>query len=1812
MLFRLLTIGLFGLVFSVQNSSAQQNRSLNQNKGLIENVGQIANANHEVLDSIDFKLEQTGINAYISPTGIIYHMYHTEKKTYAEMSDDEKAAYDRGDLNESGEKVYFYRLDFKLIGANSDAKVEKFDELEFKSNYYLAHCLDGITGVSSYSKVVYKDIYDNIDLVYRLDGQQLKYEFIVHPGGDPNDINFTYDGASELIANSEGLNVVNGYRSFRENQPYTFYRDEEETINSAFSVNDKLVSFEIGDYDKNREIVIDPTIVWATHQNNGGGADFHANGAFDSNENMYFAYATYSATWPVINAGAGQYYDATRDGSADVVIIRYNANFSQQWATYFGGDGSDFLCGTGGDYGKTIDVDDNDDIYIAGHCNASPSTFPTLDAGGSAWYQDQSNLKGGDNSYVAKFNPNGVLQWSTLYQHTNAGTGGAGIRINGIVCQGTRVYFTGQTYQFSGYDIPFVNLAGAYNNTTFHGDQGIFLGRFNSNCVLEWSTYFNSGATGGSSSYLQGSDLTFDSNGNMILVGQISGDPTPAYLLNPGGGAYFQNTVSGFIDHIITKFNTSLQPTWSTLFGGTDLDRVSEVSTDPSNNILIAVRTARVGNPTANPGGGAFYYPTLQYTGGGTFSQDGFIMKFSPNGVYTWGTYVGGSAGESTITGIASDDVGNIYAIGHTFANNFPTQTLAGSYNQSTLSGTSSDLVLMRFTSGGVNEWSTFYGGNASDNCYGTKIRPSTISSSCGYKQVFSLRSQSTNFPTVDPGGSAFFEGTITGTSANTLLYIEEAGAGGSSEPTAIAVTQPVGNCAGENVTLTATGQTVVAGDQLVWYEGGCGSGASIGTGASIVVAPTSNTTYYVRVEGPCGNTACESVTVNVVGTGTEDASWTSPGTICEAAGSINLNPLITGDAGGTWSGTGVSGNTFNPSGLSGSINVTYTVGTSPCEEAVTQAINVLPDVNPVWSAPTTVCESGGTVNLNTYLGSATSGGTWSGTGVSGNNFNPAGLSGSISITYTVGSAPCQESSAQSITVEPDVDPSWTDPSPVCESGGTVNLNGLITGTPGGTWSGTGVSGSTFDPSGLSGTINITYTVGNGICEETNVIGVTITSTPSPSWTTPGTICEAAGTINLDATITGTTGGSWSGTGVSGSTFDPSGLTGSVSITYSVGSGACLQTLAQNITVTPDVDPSWTNPGTICDGSGTVNLNGLITGTPGGTWSGTGVTGSTFDPSGLSGQTISITYDIGTSPCDESLTQSITVQSTVTATWTNPGTICGGGGLIDLSTYITGSTGGTFTGSGVSGNMFDPSALSGNVTITYSVGTGACSDAQAQTINVIPDVDPSWTNPSPVCVSNGSIDLSTLVTGTAGGTWSGTGVSGTTFDPTGLGGQSILITYLVGTAPCQEQEVLTVNVTNTVSAAWTAPASVCESDAAIDLSTLITGDAGGTFSGSGISGNMFDPAGLSGSVSITYTVGTAPCQDTQVSSINILSAPNAPTVTAVNDTICAGDTTTIDASGSGASIVYNVYDALTGGTLIGQTPLVVQPTATTSYFIEAVNANNCANNGGRIEIEIVVNPLPIAEAGVNETICPGDSVSLTASGGSSYLWNTGDMTASITVSPSTDTYYYVSVDDGNCTAMDSVLVSVVSVGSIDAVDDIVSVPSNQTSSIDYGLNDTGNPNNAQIYIPPVNGNANIVGGILDYTPSSGFIGNDSIVYILCDASCGSICDTATIYITIEEDIEIRVPNGVTPNGDGVNDVLVINGLSQFEHELLIYSRWGDLIFNASPYNNDWNGQSQSATYGDKVVDGTYFYILTYTNANGEDVKLNGFIEVKSK
>jgi gliding motility-associated-like protein len=352
--------------------------------------------------------------------------------------------------------------------------------------------------------------------------------------------------------------------------------------------------------------------------------------------------------------------------------------------------------------------------------------------------------------------------------------------------------------------------------------------------------------------------------------------------------------------------------------------------------------------------------------------------------------------------------------------------------------------------------------------------------------------------------------------------------------------------------------------------------------------------------------------------------------------------------------------------------------------------------------------------------------------------------------------------------------------------------------------------------------------------------------------------------------------------------------------------------------------------------------------------------------------------------------------------------------------------------------------------------------------------------------------------------------------------------------------------------------------------------------------------------------------------LNPIALPLSPVVNLSEDSVCNGQSAVLSISSPEPNVSYTVYDNATAGNVLGTTPYTNAYTVSTTVFVQATNSNGCNNAGGRVPVTVTVNPSPLANAGVDQIACPGENVTFSATGGGAYTWSNGNNSASFTLSNISNTqqgYYTVTViNTFGCQNKDSVLLTVNNVSAFDVANDSSSVGFNTSASIDVALNDNGASASSPVIIDnPRSGSATVNGSVITYTPNAGFTGTDSLVYQICDNICANICKKATVYFRVEKEVVIIVPGGVSPNGDGKNDFLDIKGIELFpENELLIYNRWGDLVFEAKPYKNNWRGQSINAALrlvGDEVTDGTYYYIL---KLNPQDKAITGFTELRRK
>jgi gliding motility-associated-like protein len=307
-------------------------------------------------------------------------------------------------------------------------------------------------------------------------------------------------------------------------------------------------------------------------------------------------------------------------------------------------------------------------------------------------------------------------------------------------------------------------------------------------------------------------------------------------------------------------------------------------------------------------------------------------------------------------------------------------------------------------------------------------------------------------------------------------------------------------------------------------------------------------------------------------------------------------------------------------------------------------------------------------------------------------------------------------------------------------------------------------------------------------------------------------------------------------------------------------------------------------------------------------------------------------------------------------------------------------------------------------------------------------------------------------------------------------------------------------------------------------------------------------------------------------------APLTASIYTANDSVCAGDSLTLSATGGGGTGIYTYQWISSSGTGTNST-YTFTPASSDTVSLTITDENNCPASSA---ISITVLPAAPLTASPDTCVCAGESVTISASGAPGYLWNTGQTTSSITVSPASGTTYVVSYSDGVCTVDEAVFVCVNPVPLIFISNDTTLIWGSDTP---YALLFSGATSGSPVW-SPATGLSSVTSANPTASPS------ETQIYTVTYTNSFGCSASATVIVTVE--YIITVPNVYTPNGDGENETFYINGLPP-SSEIIIYNRWGNLVFDSTSYQNDWS----------TPVDGVYYYILTIPD--GKSFK--GFVQV---
>jgi Bacterial Ig-like domain (group 3)/FG-GAP-like repeat/Beta-propeller repeat/Divergent InlB B-repeat domain len=517
------------------------------------------------------------------------------------------------------------RLSLEFIGSHRSRAIAGL-ELPGKVNYIRGN--DPQTwriGLPTWARVSYPDTYPGIDLVYYGNQQQIEFDLVVKPGGDPSSIRMKIGGGGPLaIDASGGLSI--GELKIALPRIYQEINGAKKAVAGRFVLRGgNEVAFSVEPYDRSRSLVIDPTIVYSTLLGGTTGPTQGEGVAVDSSGNMYVAGYTYAADFPTFNAYQGGTATTTQPGGQNGFVTAINAaGTAFIYSTYIGGDDIDQF--------QAIAVDSAGSAWVAG--NTWSQNFPVLNSAQTA---------SAAGVVVLKLNSSGALVFSTvLGGEYNTQAKGVGVDGSG------NAYVTG--YSASG---GLGTTAGVFQSTN-QGGQDAFVLKFSSTGSKLYATLL--GGAGNDVGY----GIAADSNGNAYVTGATTSATIPGA---PAGGA--QTTNAGGGDAFVAMVNpTGTALVYFTFFGGASIDQANAIAVDTKGNAYIGGYTASAGLATSG---------VAQTSLAG--SLDGFIAKLNATGTkFTYVTYLGGSR-QDRVNGLAIDGSGNVYVAGQTESPNLPVQS---------------------------------------------------------------------------------------------------------------------------------------------------------------------------------------------------------------------------------------------------------------------------------------------------------------------------------------------------------------------------------------------------------------------------------------------------------------------------------------------------------------------------------------------------------------------------------------------------------------------------------------------------------------------------------------------------------------------------------------------------------------------------------------------------------------------------------------------------------------------------------------------------------------------------------------------------------------------------------------------------------------------------------------------------------------------------------------------------------------------------------------------------------------------------------
>jgi hypothetical protein len=605
-------------------------------------------------------------------------------------------------------------IHMRLKGGNPQSQIIAGSQLPGHSNYFIgADRRQWHANVPRYARICYREAYPGVEMAFYGAQNQLEFDFIVAPGASPDPIRFDISGALRIATDPSGnLILASSAGDVLLHQPVAYQQKDgvHQPVDARFVLRaNNQVSFELGNYDRSRELVIDPSVTYATYLGGTGEDDGNAI-AVDGSGNAYVTGETKSTNFPGTNGGYA--------GGFDAFVTKLSADGSTlEYSTYIGGSGDDS--------GNAIALDASGDAFVAGG-TASPN-FPVTSA------PLQKGYGGGSlDAFVFELSSSGGAPIYSTY----LGGGGTDVA-NGIALAtdgSGDVFVVGRTTSTN-----FPTTSPAVQSSLLSTSDG-FVTRLNpSSTSPKYSTYLGGSAVDFASA------VAVDSSDNAYVTGATA-SPTfpntnstrPVVQSKCGTDGTCNGGLTDAFVSVIKADGSGF--VYSTFLGGEQNDEGSGIALDSAADAYVTGVTSSTKFPLQSPLQPAF--------GGGALPSDAFVSELNPTGAeLLYSTYLGGSGDDAGLA-IAVDSNKNAYVTGVTGSTNFPT---AASSTQPQNNGENDAFVSEISAGGSALTFSTYLGGSLNEDTSTTNGGGSLAGiavDSAGANVYVTGSTNSTDFPT--------------------------------------------------------------------------------------------------------------------------------------------------------------------------------------------------------------------------------------------------------------------------------------------------------------------------------------------------------------------------------------------------------------------------------------------------------------------------------------------------------------------------------------------------------------------------------------------------------------------------------------------------------------------------------------------------------------------------------------------------------------------------------------------------------------------------------------------------------------------------------------------------------------------------------------------------------------------------------------------------------------------------------------------------------------------------------------------------------